>query len=89
MLQEEPGPSVQRDNLPLGSPGLKPPHRARSHRAAPTRHGRKANRGFINSTLRCQKVIFSKLKLKKRIENTQERYRERSSGARLAKNVER
>jgi len=45
-------------------------------------HEPKANRGFINSMLRSQKVIFLNGKLKKRIENIQVYYGERSSGVR-------
>ncbi len=66
MLQEEPGPSVQRGNLPLKGPKLRPPHRVRYHRVVPAAHGLKANRGFINSTLRSPKVNFSKLKVKEK-----------------------
>jgi len=38
-LQEEPSPSVQRDNLLLKGPELKPPHSVRYHRAVPAVHG--------------------------------------------------
>jgi len=39
MLQEEPGPSVQRDNLLLKGPRLRPPHRELSRRAVSAAHG--------------------------------------------------
>ena len=39
MLQEEPGPSVQRDNLPLKGPKLRPLHGVRCRRAVSAAHG--------------------------------------------------
>jgi len=48
LLQLEPGPSIQRDNLLLEGPGLRPPHRVPSYRVSRAAHGLKARRGFIN-----------------------------------------
>jgi hypothetical protein len=45
MLQEEPGPSVQRDNL-LGGPGLKPPHCVCSRRVVSAVHGLESEAGL-------------------------------------------
>ena len=45
MLQEEPGPSVQRDYFPLGGLRLRPLHRELSHRAVPAAHGSKGEAG--------------------------------------------
>jgi len=45
LLQEEPGPSVQRDNLQLKGPELRLLHRLRSHRAVPAAHGSKGEAG--------------------------------------------
>jgi len=39
LLQEEPGPSVQRDYFPLGGLRLRPLHRELSHRAVSAAHG--------------------------------------------------
>jgi len=66
----------------LGGPGLRPPRRLRSRRVFHAAHGLRANRGFINSTLRSPKVFFLNGKLKKRIENMQVYYIGCSSGAR-------
>ena len=66
MLQEEPGPSVQRDNLQLKGPELRLLHRARSHRAVPAAHGPKANRGFIKLSQSRPKVKFSNRKVKEK-----------------------
>jgi len=66
LLQEEPGPSVQRDNPLLKGPGLKPPHRVPSYRVSRTAHGLRANRGFINPAQSRPKVKFFNLKVKEK-----------------------
>jgi len=45
LLQEEPGPSVQRDNLLPKGPELKPPHRVPSYRVSRAAHGSKGEAG--------------------------------------------
>jgi hypothetical protein len=64
---ERPYPSALRaGDLGLGGPGPRPPHRVRYHRVPHAAHGLKANRSFINSTLRSLKVNFSKQKVKEK-----------------------
>ena len=66
MLQEEPGPSVQRDYFLLKGPELKPPHRVPSYRVSRAAHRPRANRGFIKLSHSSPKVNFSKRKVKEK-----------------------
>ena len=66
MLQEEPGPSVQRDNLLLKGPKLRLLHRVPSYRVSRAAHGPRANRGFIKLSHSRPKVKFSNRKVKEK-----------------------